>query len=155
MRNEYKQGSTVRSVLGGPVMTISNEGPLKAMPVGVGSRVISGPTPSPDLIICKWFDREYLQTKTVKKSELEILSGPEAYEIGLNDIVELVSGGPRMLVTRCGPKSNAVGAAIIGGRLRQHGGPVRHDVVACKWIEGKVETTKDFEIVTLRLIQKR
>lgn len=155
MGNEYKQGSTVRSVLGGPTMTISNEGPLKAVPVGVGSRVVSGPTPSPDLIICKWFAGDKLQTKTVKKSELNVLSGPEAHDIEVNDIVELVSGGPHMLVTRVGPKSTAVGAAVIGGRVRQFAGATRNDLIGCKWLEGNGETTKEFEVGTLRLIKKR
>lgn len=155
MSSEYKRGSTVRSVLGGPVMTISNEGPLKATPVGVGSRVVSGPTPNPDLIICKWFAGDKLQNKTVKKSELEVLSGPETHDIGLGDVVELVSGGPRMLVTRVGPKSFGVGAAIIGGRARQYGGSTRDDLIGCKWLVGSSEELKEFEVGTLRLVQKR
>lgn len=155
MSNEYKQGSTVRSVLGGPIMTISDEGPLKAMPVGVGSRIVSGPTPSPDLIICKWFDGDKLEVKRVKKTELKILNGPEAASIRENDIVELASGGPHMLVTRCGPKSSVVGAAVINGRVRQRSSPPRHDLVACKWLVGSGEITKEFEIGTLRLIEER
>lgn len=155
MSDAFQLGSVVQSVLDGPKMTISNPGPLKATPVGVGSRVVSGPAPSPDLIICKWFVGAELQSKRVKIGELKLVNGPLGHEIELNDIVELASGGPRMLVTRVGPKATSVGVSVVGGRLRQYGGNVRNDLVGCKWHKGNSDVSDEFEVGTLRLIEKR
>ncbi|KGU87219.1 DUF2158 domain-containing protein [Pseudomonas mediterranea] len=153
MSGALKLGDVVRYKLNNQLMTVIDAGPVNVGgALGVTARMVVPQTLSHDHVECKWFEKSELHRKILKKVELEFVSSTEMYHPKEGEMVELASGGPRMIVNRCGPKDFSVGALGIGGRVVRNTGSVRHDLVGCKWIQGKSESKGEFEIGTVKPI---
>lgn len=149
MSEVLKLGDVVRYKLDGRLMTVVDAGPV---PVGgafgVTGRMVSQQTLSDAHVECKWFDKTDLHSKVIKKTDIEYVRSTDLYVSQEGDAVQLSSGGPRMVVDRCGPKDFSV-VVGFGGNMSRTPSNIRHDLVGCKWINGKKEVRREFEIGSL------
>jgi len=106
---------------------------------------------SNDYVECKWFEKTELKRNKIKKTDLQFVKSTEFYNPREGEPVELASGGPRMVVDRCGPKDFSV-AVAFGGNIARTNGSTRHDLVGCRWVSGKKEVRGEFEIGTVKPI---
>ena len=154
MSEALKLGDVVRYKLTNELMTVISDGPVNVGGViGVSGGYAVQPRLSNDHVLSKYFEGTELKRKTLKKSDIEFVRSGVLYEAKEGDVVELASGGPRMVVNRCGPKSFGLAVSGIMGHAHRSESSVRHDLIGCKWKQPKREKSGEFEIGTLRLIE--
>ncbi|NUT81775.1 DUF2158 domain-containing protein [Pseudomonas brassicacearum] len=146
MSEALKLGDVVRYKLTNQLMTVIDAGPVPVGgALGATGRMVTPQTMSNDHVECKWFEKTELKKSRQKKSELEFVRSTEFCNPRDGELVELASGGPRMIVNRTGPKDFSV-ALAFGGSMTKNNGSIRHDLVGCKWVSGKKEARGEFEI---------
>ncbi|WP_158515025.1 DUF2158 domain-containing protein [Pseudomonas putida] len=150
MSEALKIGDVVRYKLDGRLMTVVDAGPVAVgRSMGAASGGVSHSLPMSEAHVkCKWFDKAALESKVMKKIDLEYVRSSDHFAPQEGDAVQLASGGPRMIVDRCGPKdfSTIIG---FGGGIARTPSNIRHDLTGCKWVNGKKEGRGEFEIGSL------
>ncbi|MBD8598758.1 DUF2158 domain-containing protein [Pseudomonas sp. CFBP 8772] len=150
MSTKFSVGDVVRSRIGDHDMTITNSGPIEVGSfVGVGT--VHRGTLRDDLVVCEWFAAKKHEQKRVSVSDLSLVLPAQHHEFFEGQIVQLASGGPKMLIEACGPMH--VGGGFVGSAtqgVKRVGGSVRDDLAACKWEVGAKTMKKRFQLSVLK-----
>ncbi|TFH81795.1 DUF2158 domain-containing protein [Pseudomonas kribbensis] len=147
----FNVGDVVRSKIGDHDMTVWDAGPIEVGGAAIGTKVMRG-TMRDDLVICAWFAGKKLETKRFSVNELILIRSAEHHDIREGDVVQLASGGPKMLVETCGPME--VGALAMASSARgivKVGGSIREDLAGCKWENRTKSERKRFQLAVLKL----
>ncbi|MDR6162339.1 DUF2158 domain-containing protein [Pseudomonas fluorescens] len=150
MSNKFSVGDVVRSEIGDHDMTVWDEGPIEVGGGAVGTKIIRG-TMRADLVVCAWFAGKKLETKRFNVSELVLIRPAEQCEIREGNIVQLASGGPKMLVETSGPME--VGGFAMASPTRglvKRAGSIREDLAGCKWENRTKTERKRFPVGVLK-----
>ncbi|PBP44207.1 DUF2158 domain-containing protein [Pseudomonas syringae] len=148
----FSVGDVVSSKLGEVPMTITAAGPQNVGIMAAGRNIAYGKSRS-DLVECTWFKGKECLTKRYSVAELELIKPAVTHSLSEGDIVTLASGGPKMLIEKCGPIE--VGGALMASPSRgvvKVGGSMRYDLAACKWDMHPKDGRKRFPIAALVLL---
>ena len=150
MDNKFSVGDVVRSKIGDHDVVVWDAGPIEVGGAAIGTKIIRG-TMRDDLVVCAWFAGKKLEKKRFSVSELSLVRRAEHFEICEGDIVQLASGGPKMLVETSGPME--VGGFAMASATRgvvRTPGSIREDLAACKW-ENRTKTERmRFQLAVLK-----
>lgn len=151
MSTKFNVGDVVKFKAGDTEMVIWDAGPIEVGGGVIGTKVIRG-TNRDDIVICAWFLGKSLETKRFNDSELDLIRKSQPVDVSEGDIVQLASGGPKMLVQTSGP-IEVGGFAMASGRrgVVRAPGTTRSDLATCKWESGSKHQSKKFPLLSLIL----